>query len=1009
MKQILFSIIFLFIIVRGISQTNPQFSTFTRDIDSFLTHIDKSPISTGILYDRVYPFTNLPFFNITQSLPDTIDFPFYLQACSEIRRAAYGNNPSLPPVSDSFYNAEKKSKLSRVVKIGAFSYNYNFIDTNSLINNQVYFGSVDSALYDSPNRINSPFILRRTNLVSPIISTLDYSAGPFTFKLDEVFYNTNTGLLINYINIDFNDGNGFVSFNNNATYTPLYTTDGMVYCKAIIYLSDGSSSTNYFSLNITNAGQANRIGVLNPDEEISFLATRGFTGYDETIMRFAQANIGIYYADQTIGTVKRMQRPIIISDGVDFTQRVRFREFNVEYLQYFNQNNTQTSLIDQLNLQGYDVILVDYDAVTDAAVLLPNRPLFDQPGADYVERNAMVMVDILQWANNELAAQNINEQLVVIGPSMGGLVTRFALRWMELNNLAHNTRLWISFDAPHRGANIPIGSQYTIDFYATYGKNEGAIRSRDQRLNAPAAKQFIIHHYLANSVAQAGAPDFRNRFNTAIEALGWPQAPGLRRVSLANGTLNGALTHLPEAKSFEVEGKPKNFGGQLLVFYFHMGRQRVIGNESYFTSNSTLAKRCFYGYKFKPFTNSNYYTKVASTPSGSCSLDNAPGGKYPTQQDIALQIPPTTETESGTVIGLKVLAVINDNCFIPTKSALGNFNFINWCENITNRNLSCSNEIPFDNYYAPVSNSENHVFLSLGGVNWMFNELAGTPLVPPVNYNQAFPIQPISGSEPICNTTTYGVNNLPTGATVTWAVDDFSIATINPSTGAVTRVANGEIIITATVNSICGNFSITRGVFVGVQPSPVGTINTLYDPTQTCFRSGQYYTFIFNFTDPGTSGGMLRWGYYDTYTGNINNPIHSEVNSYYDAVFWFPGNYTVFVRSNSICGNSSGILKEIVVEENCGFGFMISTSPNPVQEEVRVATVNESAEVKQIGKHEIITIELYDFLTRQLIKTWKVKNETNEHRLNLEGIKKGKYVIKVTKGKFINAKQLIVE
>ena len=75
-----------------------------------------------------------------------------------------------------------------------------------------------------------------------------------------------------------------------------------------------------------------------------------------------------------------------------------------------------------------------------------------------------------------------NEPNVVIGPSMGGLITRYALAYMEqqLANTGdnakwnHETRLWVSFDAPHQGANIPFGVQKGIQYYADIKENEGA-------------------------------------------------------------------------------------------------------------------------------------------------------------------------------------------------------------------------------------------------------------------------------------------------------------------------------------------------------------------------------------------------------------------------------------------------------------------------------------------------------------------------------------------------------
>ena len=51
---------------------------------------------------------------------------------------------------------------------------------------------------------------------------------------------------------------------------------------------------------------------------------------------------------------------------------------------------------------------------------------------------------------------------------MGGLVARYGLNYMESIGLDHETRLYVSFDSPHAGANVPIGFQHMFNYLA-YG------------------------------------------------------------------------------------------------------------------------------------------------------------------------------------------------------------------------------------------------------------------------------------------------------------------------------------------------------------------------------------------------------------------------------------------------------------------------------------------------------------------------------------------------------------
>ncbi len=98
MKKLLLVIAICYVTINSNAQTNPVFGTYTTDIDYEFQPLDKTEITTGILYDRVFPFDNLPFFNVNPNQPDTVDFSFFVQGCSELRRAAYTYNTTLPPL-----------------------------------------------------------------------------------------------------------------------------------------------------------------------------------------------------------------------------------------------------------------------------------------------------------------------------------------------------------------------------------------------------------------------------------------------------------------------------------------------------------------------------------------------------------------------------------------------------------------------------------------------------------------------------------------------------------------------------------------------------------------------------------------------------------------------------------------------------------------------------------------------------------------------------------------------
>src|SRR5690606_17871898 len=116
------------------------------------------------------------------------------------------------------------------------------------------------------------------------------------------------------------------------------------------------------------------------------------------------------------------------------------------------------NLADDLREQGYDIVILNFPTYvqTETGETVSG-------GSDFIQRNAMVLVELLNEINEQKTG---DQQNVVIGPSMGGLISRYALRYMEMNSLAHETRLYVSFDSPHKGSNIPIGFQHLFNYMA---------------------------------------------------------------------------------------------------------------------------------------------------------------------------------------------------------------------------------------------------------------------------------------------------------------------------------------------------------------------------------------------------------------------------------------------------------------------------------------------------------------------------------------------------------------
>ena len=158
-------------------------------------------------------------------------------------------------------------------------------------------------------------------------------------------------------------------------------------------------------------------------------------------------------------------------------------------------------------------------------------------GSDAIQRNAGFVRAVLEWATDRYRLV-ATDRIVLQGVSMGGVVTRYALQSMETDGRAHLVDLWVSVDAPQRGAYIPIGMQHLADLYRDRG-GAAALATID----TPAARQLLTHHYRQRGAAQTGTDEHRRLYRDELAGTlgGFPKAAGLRRVGVASGRSGDAL------------------------------------------------------------------------------------------------------------------------------------------------------------------------------------------------------------------------------------------------------------------------------------------------------------------------------------------------------------------------------------------------------------------------------------------------------------------------------------
>lgn len=152
---------------------------------------------------------------------------------------------------------------------------------------------------------------------------------------------------------------------------------------------------------------------------------------------------------------------------------------------------------------------------------------------EYIQANAYTLVKIIETINN-MSAQN-SEPSLLIGHSMGGLVARYALKTMENKNKPHHVGTYVSYDAPHLGANVPIGLLHGFYGIRKFLQEKNLIDKLIKKI--PTAKSYLeIGEKLAYSTAAqqmlCNSIDAAGHLNNSLHVQ-WQEE--LRQLGFPNG------------------------------------------------------------------------------------------------------------------------------------------------------------------------------------------------------------------------------------------------------------------------------------------------------------------------------------------------------------------------------------------------------------------------------------------------------------------------------------------
>lgn len=654
--------------------------------------IDPSQLETRVLYDRVLPLSGIERFDGSPGAPAATG-RLWLQLYDELRRASA--NPAARPNTTAL---RRSTGRPDEVPLAIVFDRYQRIRPDAIARG-------DAAIENGRLKLLRPEALERHTAFAaaalrPAIWRADAS---FVLDAGDVFSNVTAPL--EDLQVDLADGAGYRALRLGTPLAVHYATTG---AKTIHV----RARTGGEELQAAAAIQVRALANPLPTDTLHVTGTIPYLGGVAS---------GDAYVDLAPGHTE-IVNPAVVVEGFDLDNTMNWDEL---YTLLNSQN-----LLEDLRADGYDAIVLNFTEATD-----------------YIERNSMLLVELLTELRAMIPPGNT---MALAGASMGGLVSRYALSYMETHGIPSSVRTYVSFDSPHLGANIPLGVQYWVRFFSGQSSDAAFLLSR---LNQPAAREMLVYHYTDPAGTTGQADPLRPTFLSNLTAAGdWPQLT--RNVAIANGSGTGV-------------GEPFGPGAQVVQWNYSDLLVSITGNV-WAVPNNTPITKIFDGRTRILFSTTSQAVNVSTTQ----PYDNAPGGWRSSMADMDSVAAPYGD----------IVALYPNHCFIPTMSALAYDD-----PNLFHAVSGDANPLahtPFDAIYWPSGPNQEHVEVTAENAVWIKSEIeagvtgvGGSPALASVQLGRPTP-NPSSARMQIGFT-------LPTATQVdlrVWSVDGREVARLATGT-----------------------------------------------------------------------------------------------------------------------------------------------------------------------------------------------------------------------------------
>lgn len=865
-----------------------QNSSYANRMQHIFGNIDKNKVTTGYLKEFGVRFANIEACNGSLSTDNFVTKSEWQAVYSSLYSMRVGqaavNMASPQTVKNQIDNQQNNTED---ILIAVQHYNYQQYKSNAHTNGDVIISN--ERIYDVAGR--NPYNIKTLFAITSLKHQIQ--GNTFTFQLPSGLVYSNYNTSISQIQIDFDNGQGYQTISQNQKKSVTYTNGGEKEIKVKFTYSSGNTFSSHSKI---------WLDFVTPNQNI----LKRFNGFGGDILWNNNPITGnVYNGSSATGRVTielapghtQLTKPLIVIEGFDpedsFNYFSLINSLGAGGLNIEVDLTTGLTLNEAIEDEDYDLVFVDFVNSTD-----------------FIQRNAYMVEQVIREVNALKVASGSTEKNVVLGMSMGGLVGRYALRHMEIEGETHDTKLYISHDTPHQGANVPLAAQALVRhlvgeeislpvFFSLFNvnildleDNVDGLSDGLALLQSPAAQQMLVYQLQGTGDGvSVNNNTLCSSFLNEYKSMGYPQQNGIRNIAIANGTECGNpldfnpydpivnanvevdlpffLTNIALAIVNGVSINPLKFISSLLSTNTDLKAQFTLR-----ALTSLQSKQIYRGRIYIKKTILFLVTvheplideETVNSSSSMLALDNANGGIY--DIDNFAELPAEFE---------QYVQQRRFN-FIPAYSSLdvGSGNeTINPNDLIKKYNPTspppAPKDIPFDNFFTNPITSEGHIQFTLNNGNWLVSELADNPQIESCSF--ACNTTGIAGTNRICLTSPYSYSySVPAGAdSYQWSVFTGGRVTVNSATNTntinISRIANksGWITLNVRINSVrCGvtDMVLSKQVYVGtpiVESVTVANGAAIQHLSPALTPDGCEVPLRINFTPNGNDITDIEW------------------------------------------------------------------------------------------------------------------------------------------------------